>query len=302
VLTVYTSMAFDSGQNDANRQPGGAPAPGSSLGPQGGVGRSPSSPTSPTGAAGAAGGNARGAAGGNAGAAGGPGAVGGQSVVSNRDEAIGVGIRININTASRQVLRSLLTEGELPNEILEAILRYRNAEVEEEPTDPTAAGSGATGEGSLYYDESMETQEPKYQIFTTLDELDNVEEFKNWAAVEEKAKFLALLTTRSNVFTLHVASIYKRGEEREGVPQGKLFVIKRARTVWFRHEDGDGSIAPILPVTERHFLRVQGVDFPDEELERMRDRDLDYSTDDFAMAMEEERWNPFSIRFFLKEL
>ncbi len=244
VLTIYTSLAADPGDPDKRRGPGGA------------------SPTAPGGTAGS-----------------GPGASGGAGASSGQGaDPIGEGIRININTASRPVLRCLFSDAEIPPAAIEALLRYRN---EEEPPPEGEEAAAPTGLVE-------ENPEPVKKAFAEVADLDKLPEFMNLANPEVKNKFFELTTTHSHVFTVHMASLFKRNEER------RIFVIRRAASVLVRIEDGEESkIYPIIRLEERSGLRVVPIDFPEEYEQQLRMRD---EFDEFAR--EERMWNPFFLEFY----
>jgi type II secretory pathway component PulK len=253
VLTVWTAWTFDPGDPDKRRTPTG--------GTQGNAGGNNAN-------AGQAGGNRSGATGGAS-----PGA-GANSQQEEDPEPIGEGIRININTATRPVLRCLLGE-DLSPALIEAILRYRNEELpEQESDDGSALVSESTG--------------PKRKMFAEVQDLDKIPEFMNMANPGLKEKLYELTTTRSHVFTIHMASLFKRNEER------RVFVMRRCASVMVRVEDGeDLKLHPITRLEERAGLRVMPVDFLEKYLEDARNRD---DVDQFARG--ERDWNPFFLEFY----
>lgn len=246
VLTVYTSLAFDPGDPEQNANPNpvpnGAPA-------AGGAASGASSP---------------------------PGAAGPAAAPAPQ----GVGVRINLNTAPRPVLRCLFSEYEIPRTTIEAILRYRNEEEEVEENE----GGEASG-----LSDYVPGERPKRKIFTSVEDLEQIREFANLPDPEVKARFLALVTVKSDVFTIHMASLYKRNEERRD------FVMRRARSVVVRLEnDDEGSLYPIVLLEERpDALRVMPVDFyEDETRDLMRLGEMDQFT------REERAWDPFLVDFY----
>lgn len=251
VLTIYTSLAFDPGDPNA---PGAAPAAG------GDAGATPStSPPAP--------------------------APGGTEAPQ---QPIGVGIKINLNTAPRAVLRCLVPEHDVPDHVIEAILRYRNEVVEEEEE----AADDASSVGQDYFGDFDLGTQVKKKIFESVEDLEKLPEFQNLPSPEAKEKFLSRITVQSDVFSVHMASVYKRDEQR------RVFVLRRAKSVLVRvGEGGDSALHPLILFEERDGLRVQGVDFPDETT------DLDYQLqldemDEFAQ--EERKWNPFFLDFYRK--
>ena len=88
-----------------------------------------------------------------------------------------------------------------------------------------------------------------------------------------------------------MASIFKRNEEK------RVFVIKRARRQVVRLEDGDGSLFPLVPLTERSWLRIKPTDFPEKDEEERRKR-ADTMNE---FSVEERAWNPFYLEFYTKK-
>jgi type II secretory pathway component PulK len=257
-LTIYTSLVFDPGDPERlarqGRQPTapgapGAPTPGAPAGTGG-------EPTS------------------GGGAAGGPASAGPQ-------QPEGVGIRININTAPRAVLRCLFPPGELPDSAIDAILKFRNEEVEQDPNaEPT--------ESDDYLSHVREGEMVPKKMFDAPQDVDEIPEFQNLPDPTVKDKFFKLVTTTSDVFSIHMASLYKRNEET------RSFVMRRARSVMMRMDDGeDGKLHPVILLEERNGMRVMPIDLPDD-VDRMA---AEFDEMD-AFTQEERAWNPFHLEFY----
>jgi hypothetical protein len=263
VLTVYTSLVFDPGDPDDPATQNRAQQPGAA------------------GAAGAAGSAGAPAAGGQAPPGGEAAAGAGSSEEPSQPQ--GVGIRININTASRPVLRCLFSPSELPDSVIEAILRWRNEPVEEDPLNPSSSLP------EDYFGGIRSGTEEKRKMFTDLAELDEIPEFKNIADPKIKDEFLLLVGVESDVFTLHMASLYKRNEDT------RTYVLQRSRSVLVRVDEGDEPyLHPIVLHEERSGLRVMPVDFPEEDLLAKSSAFAEMD----AFSEEERAWNPFYIDFF----
>ncbi|MFN6147619.1 MAG: hypothetical protein ACK5AL_14750 [Planctomycetota bacterium] len=229
---------------------------------------------------------------GNQGAGGGTGSqgnAGGQGGGENGGEAPpaqpeGLGVLVNVNTAPRAVLRCLFAEDRVPDRVIDAIVKHRN-EVDEEAMLQAAEGGGT--EASDFGD-VMPGAEKKLRVFATIADLEKVEAFAQFSDVDAKAEFQAALTTKSEVFAIHLAPLYKRSEEN------RIYVMRRARSIVLRVSDGEGSIVPLVPFEERIGLRVMPVDLQDEAL----DLTLTYANMD-QFAKEERAWNPFLTDFYL---
>lgn len=277
VLTMWTSLRVDPGDPEKlARQRAAAESRGESRGPATGGAGSPAG-------AGGAGNPGTGNPGTGQGEAGGQGnpAAGGEAQPPQPE---GLGVLVNVNTASRAVLRCLFAEDRVPDRVIDAIVKYRN-EVDEEAMQQASEDGGA--EASDFGD-VMPGTDQKLRVFATISDLEKVEEFAQLGDVDAKAEFQAALTTKSEVFAIHLAPLYKRSEEN------RVYVMRRARSIVLRLEDGEGSIVPLVPFEERIGLRVMPVDLQDDAL----DLTLTYANMD-QFAQEERAWNPFLIDFYL---
>ncbi len=217
----------------------------------------------------------------------------GASGETTPEQPLGVGIRININTAHRCVLRALSPPNEIPDAVIDAILRYRN---EEEPPEEGEEGAeGAAGAGAPaddYSGDISEGQTVKKKIFKSLDDLEQIPEWKNLADVEAKTKFTKLLTVESHVFSIHMASMLKRNE------QTRSFVLRRTRSVMVRLEgEEEAKLHPLILLEDRNGLRIFPIDLPEQQGEELAARliDMDYFT------RQERDWNPFFLEFYLPQ-
>lgn len=250
VLTVYTSLVFDPGNAERNAR----------------LGRE----TPPNVDADAAGEEA------------GEGA--GAPVGAEMPQPEGIGIRININTASRAVLRSLLSPFEMPDDVIEAILRYRN----EEEEDDEELGSNVPED---YYGDFDGGEQVRRRMFTDLADLDELPEFQNMADPTVRENFRELVTVQSDVFSVHMASLYRRDEEN------RVFVLRRWRSVFMRLDnDEDGYLHPLILNEERKGIRVQPIDFYDE-FDDTSGRFSQFDQMDL-WSQEERAWNPFYLDFY----
>jgi hypothetical protein len=278
VLTVWTSLRVDPGdpeklarQRAAAEQRGEVPKPtdppAASSGEQG-AGQN----------AGQQGGNQ---AGGNRAA----GQAGNEQPPPQPD---GLGIKVNVNTAPRAVLRALFPPEKIPDRVIDAILEFRN-KVDEEATEADRESTETT-ELADFGDMQLGAEQKK-KFFAEVADLEQVEEFKKLPDPEIKAAFQAAVTTKSEVFSIHLASLFKRSDEN------RIYVLRRARAVVLRVDDGaDGKIVPIVPFEERIGLRLQPVDLQDitPDLAPVY-ADMD------RFAQEDRAWNPFYIDFYMPQ-
>ena len=199
-------------------------------------------------------------------------------------QLVGEGIRININFASRPVLRSLFSVDKVPDLVIDAIIRWRNEE------DPEAAEEdedvSAYDFGELELGDQMQRR-----FFESTEDLEEIPEFENLPDQELKEDFKRFTTTISDVFSVHLATLFLRNEEN------RAFVMRRARSVVVRLDDGaDGVLYPIVRLEERNGLRVVAPDMQDEE----PDLQFLYSELD-TFAQQDRAWNPFLVDFYLPQ-
>lgn len=202
----------------------------------------------------------------------------------------GLGIKVNVNTAPYAVLRGLFDPIKVPDRIIDAIIRYRN-ELDEEATEEAQTESDL--ESSEFGDMQLGNQ-PLYQFFETVDDLEEVEEFAQIPDEDIKTQIKMALTTKSDIFSIHMASLYKRNESEEH----RVYLVRRARSIVMRIDEGEeGSIVPLIPFEERIGLRVKPVDMQEEMLLDFTERYMDMD----QFSREERAWNPFLIDFYMPQ-
>jgi hypothetical protein len=234
-----------------------------------------------------------GAGGGDAGAAGGE-----ESPTPNNEtstgsggsegELLGPGVRININTVPPALLRSLANPADIPEAVIDAILEYRNT-VDEEARDAAEAAAEESGDAGLLANDG--TQTDMLQLFETLDDLDNVDEWDTLPNSDGKKDLNALLTTQSHVFTIHLAVVHKRNQS------GTAFSLQRFRAVYIRLDGGDEPKMQVLvPLHRVSGMRVAMPDFSEED--GFLSGDVDLSGEEDPYMAEEQAWNPFLLDFY----
>jgi hypothetical protein len=185
------------------------------------------------------------------------------------------------------VLRALFPPEKIPDRVLDAILEWRNKE--DEKARQEAEQSGSTSTDVSDFGDLRLGSEVKRNVFATIADLEQIEEFAKLPDPELKADFQAALTTKSEVFSIHLATLHKRSEEN------RIYVLRRARSIVLRLDDGgEGKIVPLVPFEERVGLRVMPIDLQDQIV----DRSLLYGEMD-RFAQEERAWNPFYLDFYL---
>jgi hypothetical protein len=202
----------------------------------------------------------------------------------------GLGIRINVNTASRAVLRALFDPIRVSDRVIDGIIRYRN-EIDEEASEEADTENAAE---SADFGEMQLGSQPLYNFFEAIGDLDEVEEFEQISDDEIKSEIKNALTTSSEVFSIHMASLFKRS----GAEDNRVYLVRRARSIVMRLEEGDeGKIVPLIPFEERVGLRLKPV-------ELQGDIALDFTAQYMDMdqfAQEERAWNPFLIDFYMPQ-
>lgn len=200
----------------------------------------------------------------------------------------GLGILVNVNTAPRAVLRALFDPIRVPDRVIDGIIRYRN-EIDEEASEEASAESEL--ESADFGDMQLGNQ-PLYNFFETVADLEEVEEFAQISDEEVKSEITQALTTKSDVFSIHLASLFKRNDNEAN----RVYLVRRARSIVMRLEEGEeGKIVPLVPFEERIGLRLKPV-------EMQLDRQIDWATvymDMDQFAQDERAWNPFLIDFYM---
>jgi len=268
VITVWTSLQMDPGDPDKNARNAAAAASSGQT--------PPASGNQPAGNSNSKSGGA------NAGGSNPP------DPNAPPPQPVGEGIRININFASRPVLRSLMPAGRMPDSVIDAIIKWRNEEDPDEKAKADQAQSQSPTQASDFGDLRL-GDDVKKRFFSTVSDLEKVKEFSDLPDPELKAEFEKFCTTKSDVFSIHLATIYKRNEET------RSYVMRRARSVVVRRDNGDsGTLYPIIRLEERHGLRLSVPDIQDDHPDLLGT----YSQMD-SFAQEDRAWNPFLLEFYL---
>lgn len=240
------------------------------------------------GAEGASGGESSGDAGASGGENPPPGNEATESTGGSEGELLGPGVRMNINTIPPVLLRSLANRTDVPESVVDAILEYRN-KVDEEARDAAEQAATESGDAGLLASDGTQTE--MLQIFESLDDLDKVDEWDMLSNSDGKKDLQALLTTKSNVFTIHLAVVHKRNES------GTAFSLQRFRAVYVRLEGGDEPKMQVLvPLHRVSGMRISVPDFSEED--GFLPGDIDLSGEEDPFMAEEQAWNPFLLDFY----
>jgi hypothetical protein len=201
------------------------------------------------------------------------------------------GVKININTAPPCVLRALMPNFDISTDVWDAIIRYRNQIDEEKLKKARESGDYTGGEfppgvdpATKVVDRSSYVQGeggPSTQIFSSLDDLNKIDEWKNLANDNAKKEVLKLLTTKSEVFSIYITARPSTGRGALQGPSVDAFgvsttapgqtdaddtpggIVKRIRqVVWRRTSQSETVLLPLIVREERHVRKVQVPEFP----------------------------------------
>ena len=127
-----------------------------------------------------------------------------------------LGVKINLNTAPPCVLRSLMPAFDIPTDVIDGILKYRNQLDEDKLKSARDAGEyqgdayppGVDPATKLVDRSSYKSGDggPPTHYFTSTDDLNKVDEWKNFGNDNSKKEFLKLVTTKSDVFSIYVTA------------------------------------------------------------------------------------------------
>ncbi len=195
----------------------------------------------------------------------------GSDAAGGTDPASGAGATasglVNVNTAPIAVLAGLLDERDIPYDLWESVLRYRN-ERDESEEDP---------------DEDIPLDEFGEEIFNTkvFDALTELAETDTWNDLDPlvQADIEGMLTVQSQVFSIFLTAYKPTGEQEytsqlptreeteneEAQGQG---LLRTVRAVVWRRDLGDGTIeiVPIVRWEVLDYVPYEVLDFPPDEL------------------------------------
>lgn len=202
-----------------------------------------------------------------------------------------LGVKININTAPPSVLRALAPSFDIPTDVWDAVIRYRNQLDEEKLKQSKENGdylgdelpAGVDPATKIVDKTAFPTGEgaPATHIFSTLEDLNKVEEWKNLGNETAKKEVLKLLTTESDVFSIYIAARPTSGvgatrsqgvdafgfatttpgsNDPDDMPGG---IVRRIRqVVWRRKGTSETVLLPVVVREERWVRKVSVNDFP----------------------------------------
>ena len=186
------------------------------------------------------------------------------------DDALGAGAgggsegyAVNINTAPAAVLRGLFDRRDVPWDVIDELVRYRNEE-DEEATDPDA---------EPVYDEFGE-EVVMLQIFESVQELNDVEGYE-YIDPDVRQDLERFLTVESSVFSVFVtarASTARDGEDGfDTTPEAELERRKRGTDrlktvrliVWRFADEDEVRIVPVEAWEVLDYMPIEVQDYPD---------------------------------------
>ncbi len=153
----------------------------------------------------------------------------------------GIGMKININTTHAAVLKGLMPRSEMPEFIVDSILRHRNEEDEE-------ALAEQEGE-DVDYDEVelrrsiyRNDQPTPHRYFRNMDDLTQVEGWEDRFDPESAEKFQTLIGVQSDVFSVYLwCRIQPKDWQQEHHYEEPPGAILRMKAVVWRRAGEDGA-------------------------------------------------------------
>ena len=184
------------------------------------------------------------------------------------------GFAVNLNTAPLAVLSSLTESRDISFRLWDEVLEYRN--MEEEPIESEEEEDLEEIEPEPMLDEYGEEILPK-QIFDSLDELEEVFEFKGLLEAE-KVQVREHLQVTSEVFEVIMAArvstasdaeeqleFESRREQEEHFRSGRHLVRIVRSVIWRRQSEDDITITLLIPWEVVDNAPLQVLDYPDED-------------------------------------
>ena len=173
-----------------------------------------------------------------------------------------------MNTAPIAVLKALFDDRDVPPELWDEVLEYRNEEEEEEDDEETEPLVDEFGE-----------EIPLYQIFENIDEVGELDEWMRLEPIQQ-TEITGLLGVESEIFSVYVTARRLTGDSnsddafidwedpdsvREMEESGKS-LVKTVRSLVWRREGSDGyEMVPLERWEVIDYLPYEVLDFPDEE-------------------------------------
>jgi hypothetical protein len=181
------------------------------------------------------------------------------------DAGAALGPAINLNTAPAAVLRSLQSTNDMPEFMIEAILRYRN-KIDEEALSESEGAEVDYKELELQRALYREDKPTPHQYFRNLEELNEVEGWEDRLEPEQREAFLSLVGVQSDVFSIYLfcrvpAEDWQQKRHYEE-PPGPILRLKAV--VWRRSGENGAKFLYIEPWHEVRATRWRIPDFQDE--------------------------------------
>jgi len=178
------------------------------------------------------------------------------------DAGAGIGLGLNLNTAHPAVLHGLLPRSEMPEYIIDSILRYRN-EIDEEAMAEQEGEDVDYDEIELERSIFREDEPVVHRYFRNLDDLTQVEGWEDRLDPEQAEKFQTLVGVQSDIFSVYLwCRIKPEGWEQEyhyEEPPGPILRMKAV--IWRRQGEEGAKFLFIEPWHEVPFTRWRIPDF-----------------------------------------
>lgn len=182
-----------------------------------------------------------------------------------------LGVQVNLNTAPRAVMEGLFPENEVPHNVVEALIRYRNIEKEDSET--------SSSNSSNPLDEFTEEEDRPKQFFASVDELQQVSEFQNLSDPKAKDNFKRYGSVQSDVFSIYLtARLLETGAGAETAPEEgntsedeeeSVGLVRRVRAVVWRKSGQNGvELVFLVPWEIRRNRKLMLRDYAPEDMPR----------------------------------
>jgi hypothetical protein len=201
------------------------------------------------------------------------------------------GVKVNINTSPACVIRALVPNFDLPTDIVDALIKFRN-QLDEDKLKASRESGEYTGADlppgvdplTKIVDRTVYKSGeggPPTNYFKSTEDFNKVDEWKNFGNENAKKEFLKLVTTKSDIFSIHVTARpttgyganASRGADAFGIattlpgdvdqndmPGG---IVKRVRqVVWRRAGKSSVVLLPIVVREDRYDRKITATDYP----------------------------------------
>lgn len=157
------------------------------------------------------------------------------------DAGAGIGLKFNINTAHPAVLHGLLPREEMPEFIIDSILRYRN-EVDEEAVAEQQGEDADYDEVELERSIYRDDEPTPHRYFRNLEDLNQVEGWEDRLDPEQAERFQGMVGVQSDVYSIYLwCRIKPDGWEQKFHYEEPPGAVLRMKAVVWRRQGEDGA-------------------------------------------------------------